>query len=168
MIRVLAYTIGFALLLFLQEYIFNAINVFGLVGIFAYIMIIIMLPLSVPRAWLLIVGFLIGYLVDTMSGSAGLNAICCVWLAFARPYAAEATLGRDMVLAGVIPSVYRVGATRFMTYVALMCLLFAAPYFTLEMMDLNGFGFVALRILGSTITTSILIFIFHLPFSRNG
>lgn len=168
MIRVLAYLLGFALLLFFQEYIFNAINVFGVVDIFAYTMIILMLPLSMPRAWLLVVGFLAGYMVDIMIGSAGINAICCVWLAFVRLYVSELTLGRDVILAGVIPSVYRVGVSRFMTYVALMCLLFAVPYFLLEMLNLVSFWFVIFRIFASTIVTAAIIFIFHLPFSRNG
>lgn len=168
MTRFLTYSIGLLLLLFLQEYVLSAINILGLVNIFAYIMIIILLPLSVPRAWLLILGFCVGYIMDTMSGSGGLNAICVVWLAFVRPYVAELTLGRDVVLAGVIPSAYRVGASRFSTYAVVMCLLFALPYFLLEMMTFTGIWYTLIRVFVSSALTSILIFVLHLPFSRNG
>lgn len=168
MSRFLTYSIGFLLLLFLQEYVLSAINILGLVNIFAYITIIILLPLSVPRAWLLVLGFCVGYIMDTMSGAGGLNAICVVWLAFVRPMVADMTLGRDVVLAGVIPSAYRVGASRFLSYTALMCLLFVTPYFLLEMMTLNDVWYTVIRILISSALTTALIFVLHLPFNRNG
>ncbi|MEG0655499.1 MAG: hypothetical protein RR465_00555 [Mucinivorans sp.] len=166
MARFLTYTIAFAILLFLQEYVFSAINIWGVVNIFAYVMIILILPLSVHRVWLMLLAFLIGYLMDTVMGSYGLNAICLVWLAFVRNVVGELTLGRDVVLAGLVPSAYRVGAQRFMSYLILMCLLFAIPYFLLEVMSFSGILITILRIVLSSVLTAMLIFVFNLPFNK--
>ncbi|MEG0467040.1 MAG: hypothetical protein RSF93_05250 [Mucinivorans sp.] len=166
MARFLAYIFGLAALLFLQEYVFSAINILGVVSIFAYVMIIIMLPLNFSRVWLLIIAFGIGYLMDTVMGSNGLNAICLVWIAFARGTVAELTMSRDVVMSGLVPSSYRAGAQGFIMYVLLMCFLFAVPYFLLEMMSFVGLWTTVIRIVASTVITSTLIYLFHLPFNK--
>lgn len=164
--RILGYTISFLGLLFLQEYLFSAINIWGVVGFFPYIMVLLMLPLSISRVWLLVLGFAMGWCVDLVGGMAGLNAICMTWLGFVRPYVGELTLGRDVSVADVLPMTKRVGVPRFMTYVAMMCLLFALPYFLLEMMTLTGIGVTLLRTLLSTLATVVVIYVFQLPFNK--
>lgn len=164
--RVLSYLAGFLVVLFLQEYLFSAINIWGVVNLFPYIMILLMLPLSVSRGWVLVLGCAMGWCVDLMGGMAGLNAICLTWLGFVRPYVGELTLGREVSLADVVPASKRVGTPRFLTYVAVMCLLFALPYFLLEMMSLSGLGITLLRTLVSTIATVVVIYLLQLPFNK--
>lgn len=165
--RVLGYTLGFLGLLFLQEYLFSAINILGIVGFFPYILVLLLLPLSMSRAWLLVLGFVMGWCVDGMGGMAGLNAMCMTWLGFVRPYVVGFTLGRDVSVADVVPLAYRVGPSRFMTYSVVMCLLFAFPYFLLEMMTLVDIWFTLLRALASTVVTVVVVYLLQLPFNKS-
>lgn len=163
--RFLIYTLGFVLLLFMQEFILSAINIYGLVNIFIYVMVLIFLPLSIKRVQLLLLGLVVGYLADLVFAGGGLNAVCCVWLAFVRPVVVNYTLGRDSTTFGVAPTAHRFGLGKFIVYLFTMCLLFAIPYFLLEMMTLTDILHTLLRILSSTIATAALIFVLHLSFS---
>ena len=164
--RIVTYTLGFLFLLFLQEYLFAAINVWGVVSFFPYTMVLLLLPMSVARGWLVVLGFAMGWCVDLLGGMAGLNAICMTWLGFVRPYVAELTLGRDTTVADVVPLSKRVGGLRFITYAAAMCLLFAVPYFLLEMMTFAGFAATLLRLVLSTVATSAVVYLFQLPLNK--
>lgn len=163
--RFLIYTLGFTLLLFVQEFILSSINMYSLVHIFLYVMVLVFLPLSIKRAQLLLLGFAVGYLADLIFGGGGLNAVCCVWLAFVRPMVVNYTLGRDSTTFGVAPTALRFGLWKFIAYLFTICLMFAAPYFLLEMMTLTNILYTSLRILSSTIVTAALMFVLHLSFS---
>lgn len=164
----LTYVVMLIGLLFMQEFVFVRINAYGLVNVFAYIMFIFMLPLTISRGWLLIIGFALGWIVDLMSGTLGLNAMCVVWLAFVRPFVVNYTLGREAILIDVSSITTRFGALRMVGYVSVMCMLFAIPYFMLEVMSFDNILYTLLRIACSTVATTVLILILQLPFSRNG
>lgn len=163
MIRLLEYTLTFILLLILQEFVFDNINLGGVVNPYIYIMFILLLPLDTPGWGLLILGFGTGAAVDFMSGTAGLQTICSTWLAFVRPSVVGLLLGKDLVYEGGLPTAGRVGTARFIRYVGALVLLFNIPFFILE--DMAGTPWiVALRILLSSIFSIGIIYFLHLPF----
>lgn len=163
MIRFLEYTATFVLLLILQEFVFDNINLGGVVNPYIYIMFIILLPLDIPGWLLLLLGFGAGGAVDFMSGTAGLQTIASTWLAFVRPGVVGLLLGKDLVYEGGIPTAGRVGTGKFLRYVAAMVLLFDIPFFILE--DLSGsVGVIALRIVLSSAFSVGIIYFLHLPF----
>ena len=156
MIRFLEYLAVFLLLVVLQEFVFDNINLGGVVNPYIYIMFIIMLPLDTPGWLLLLLGFGTGAAVDFMSGTPGLQAVSSTWLAFVRPAVVGLLLGKDLVYEGGIPTAGRVGA-------AVMVLLFNIPFFILE--DLSGGGWIiALRIALSSVFSVGIIYFLHLPF----
>ena len=113
MIRFLEYCAIFLLLLVLQEFVFDNINLGGIVNPYIYIMFLILLPLDTPGWSLLLLGFITGGAVDFMSGTAGLQTVASTWLAFVRPTVAGLLLGKEMVYDGGIPTAARVGLGRF-------------------------------------------------------
>lgn len=162
MIRFLEYAATFILLVILQEFVFDNINLGGVVNPYIYIMFIILLPLDTPGWMLLILGFGAGATVDFMSGTAGLQTIASTWLAFVRPTVAGLLLGKDLVYDGGIPNAGRVGTGKFLRYLAVMVVLFNIPYFILE--DLSGSaGVLALRIVLSSAFSVGIIYFLHLP-----
>lgn len=166
MIRFLEYTAIFLLLLVLQEFVFDNINLGGVVNPYIYIMFIILLPLDIPGWSLLLLGFVTGAAVDCMAGTAGLQTMATTWLAFARPTVVGLLLGKDLVYEGGIPTAGRVGSAKFLRYVAVMVLLFNVPFFLLE--DLSGgIWIIALRILLSSAFSVGIIYFLHLPFVHN-
>lgn len=163
MIRFLEYAAIFALLLILQEFVFDNISLGGVVNPYIYIMFIILLPLDTPGWLLLMLGFGSGAAVDFMSGTAGLQTIAATWLAFVRPTVVGLFLGKDLVYEGGIPTAGRVGAGKFIRYLAVTVLLFNIPFFILE--DLSGSAWViTVRIVLSTIFSVGIIYFLHLPF----
>lgn len=165
MIRFLEYTAIFLLLLILQEFVFDNINLGGVVNPYIYIMFIILLPLDTPGWLLLMLGFGSGAAVDFMSGTAGLQTIASTWLAFVRPTVVSLFLGKELVYEGGIPTAGRVGISRFLRYVTALVLLFNLPFFILE--DPSGaVWMIALRILLSSIFSIGIIYFLHLPLVR--
>lgn len=163
MIRFLEYLAVFALLVVLQEFVFDNINLGGVVNPYIYIMFIILLPLDIPGWALLMLGFASGAAVDFMSGTAGLQTIASTWLAFVRPTVVGLLLGKDLVYEGGIPTAGRVGTGRFLRYVAVMVLLFNIPFFILE--DLSGgVWIIAARIVLSSLFSVGILYFLHLPF----
>lgn len=162
MIRFLEYAATFVLLVILQEFVFDNINLGGVVNPYIYIMFIILLPLDTPGWMLLMLGFGAGATVDFMSGTAGLQTIASTWLAFVRPTVAGLLLGKDLVYDGGIPNAGRVGTGKFLRYLAVMVVLFNIPFFILE--DLSGSaGMLALRIVLSSAFSVGIIYFLHLP-----
>lgn len=165
MIRFLEYCAIFLLLLVLQEFVFDNINLGGIVNPYIYIMFLILLPLDTPGWSLLLLGVITGGAVDFMSGTAGLQTVASTWLAFVRPTVAGLLLGKEMVYDGGIPTAARVGLGKFFRYVAVMVLLFNIPFFILE--DLSGEAWaIALRILLSSLFSVVIIYFLHLPFAH--
>jgi hypothetical protein len=163
MIRFLEYAAIFLLLLVLQEFVFDNINLGGMVNPYIYIMFIILLPLDIPGWGLLLLGFGAGGAVDVMEGTAGLQTMTATWLAFARPTVVGLLLGKDLVYEGGIPTVGRVGTAKFLRYLTVMVLLFNVPFFCLE--DLSGgVWIIALRIVLSSAFSVGIIYFLHLPF----
>ena len=143
MIRFLEYLAVFLLLVVLQEFVFDNINLGGVVNPYIYIMFIIMLPLDTPGWMLLLLGFGTGAAV--------------------RPTVVGLLLGKDLVYEGGIPTAGRVGTGKFLRYAAMMVLLFNIPFFILE--DLSGGGgIIALRIALSSVFSVGIIYFLHLPF----
>lgn len=162
MIRFLEYAATFVLLVILQEFVFDNINLGGVVNPYIYIMFIILLPLDTPGWMLLMLGFGAGATVDFMSGTAGLQTIASTWLAFVRPTVAGLLLGKDLVYDGGIPNAGRVGTGKFLRYLAVMVVLFNIPFSILE--DLSGSaGVLALRIVLSSAFSVGIIYFLHLP-----
>lgn len=166
MIRFLEYAASFVLLIILQEFVFDHINLGGLVNPYVYIMFIMLLPLQM-RGWaLLLAGFGMGAVLDVMSGTSGIQMVCATWLAFVRPGMVSLMLGKDSVHDGGIPTAAKVGQGRFIRYVVMMTLLFNIPFFLLE--DIYAPALIlVLRIVLSTLFTAVIIYFLHLPLMRS-
>lgn len=163
MIRFLEYSATLILLLILQEFVFDNINLGGVVNPYVYIMFILLLPLNIPGWLLLLLGFGTGAAVDSLSGTAGLQTIAATWLAFVRPAVIGLLLGKDLVYEGGLPTAARAGTGRFLRYIAVMVLLFNIPLFILE--DLAGSAWIiTARILLSSLFSIVIIYFLHLPF----
>lgn len=163
MIRFLEYFAIFLLLLVLQEFVFDNINLGGVVNPYIYIMFIILLPLDIQGWVLLVLGCCAGAAVDFMSGMAGLHMMTATWLAFVRPTVVALLLGKDVAYDGGVPTAGRVGVAKFFRYATTLVLLFNIPFFILE--DLSGETWVvALRILLSSLFSVGIIYFLHLPF----
>lgn len=161
--RFLEFFVLLLVLLVLQGFVFARIDIYGLVNPYVYIMVLLLLPMSIKGWQALFIGFGLGVVMDFMTGNYALHTICTTWLAFVRPMVLHFTAGRDEVELGGLPISRRIGVGRFMSYVMIMSLMFAIPFFALEAMTLVGWGYLLLRILCSSIFTAVVIYFIQLP-----
>ena len=86
------FTFTFVLLL-LQMWVFDHINLFGFSNPFLYLILLITYRLDLNQFTFIFVGFIIGFTLDLLTQTAGAHAIACVTIAFLRPMIARFSLG---------------------------------------------------------------------------
>lgn len=158
MVKTIEYIVTFVVLILLQVFIFDNINILGYVSPYIYILIIIMLPMQISTSVLMLIGFGTGAIMDLISGNAGLSVMVTTWIAFTRPFVLEIVCGRDTINEGGTPSIKTMGRSHFIVYISLMTLLYNTPYFLLENMTLTDISHTALRVVFSSIFTATVIY----------
>ena len=78
-------SLRFILLIPLQVFVLDHINLGGFVNPYFYILFILMLPFETPGWLLLLLSFLMGFMIDLLSGTPGLHTASSTLIAFLRP-----------------------------------------------------------------------------------
>lgn len=95
--------LAFLLLVPAQAVIFNHLALFNVALPIVFIYIVIMLPVTLGTNWSTTIGFLAGLAVDMFCDTAGVNALSCTVLAFARKPVFHLYVSTDDDLAGRSP-----------------------------------------------------------------
>ncbi|MEG1649131.1 MAG: hypothetical protein RR277_04495, partial [Rikenellaceae bacterium] len=95
-----------------------------------------------------------------------INTITTTLLAYIRKPMVDLFLGKkDETERGVITAL-RMGFSHFIIFIFAMILVQNSVIFTLETLSFNNFHLLLLRIIASTICSTIFVYILHLPFFR--
>ena len=86
MSKAIIHIIRFVLLLGLQIVVFNQLELLGRINPQIYLYFLLVLPMGIHRAWLVVIGFTTGLLMDGFTNTAGLHAAVCALVAFSQPY----------------------------------------------------------------------------------
>lgn len=163
------YFAAFLVVLMLQEFLLAGINVFSLLNIYLYIIIIVMLPMDMPPVGVLFSALAVGAVMDVFTGTSALITMCLLAVGFMRRAIMNLTIGRDMIIGGGTPFSRRIGAGAFLRYCFVMCFIYGLFYFMLEMMTMQGLLFTLLRIVVSSVATTLLVYVLQLPLRvKNG
>jgi rod shape-determining protein MreD len=163
---ILRLTLAFFLLILIQVLVFNNIQFSGYVNPYVYVMFILILPLEIPPWFLLILSFITGIIMDSLSASPGMHTSATVFAGFARPYVLRIISPRDGYETGPSPSVASYGFKWFLTYSLIIVLIHHLVLFYVEVFRLEDFFRTLLRVLLSTIFT--VTFILLLEYYRRG
>ena len=167
MYRLIEYAILYVVMVILLVFLFSRIGISVYVHPLAYIAFIILLPMSIPGAALLLLATALGMTIDLFMGTAGINTIATLFVAFCRPAALALLFGKDEVKEGGVPNVNRVGLARFLRYAGVMVFLHSALFFILESLTWNFFYLTLLRIICSSVVTLILVYFCQKFFAVN-
>ena len=167
MYRTLEYTILFVVMALLQVFLFSRIGVSVYIHPLAYVAFIILLPMEIAPLLLLTLGLLMGVTMDVFMGTAGINTIATLFVAFCRPTLLNLLAGKDEVKDGGIPNVNRRGSKNFIKYASFMVLLHSTVFFIFETLSLHFFYLTLLRILLSSAVTLLLVYFCQRLFSVN-
>lgn len=88
---------------------------------------------------------------------AGLNTIAATATGFLRPALFSLTVGKDAAREGFMPLPLNTGRTKWLRYAAATLAVHCTVFFLFEAMTFKYFGFTLLRIAGSTVTTTLLV-----------
>lgn len=120
---VIKYSLWFVLAILMQALVFNNIGFAGYVNPYPYIFFLILMPASFKGVKALSVGFLFGFCLDLFSGTGGLHAAACTWLAMMRPLVFEVVSPRESFEKDMVPSASAYGLPWLITYVAVCVIL---------------------------------------------
>lgn len=89
----LIFIFRFLLLLFLQAFLLNNINFFGFINPNLYLLFIIVYRLDGNPTLLIVLGFVMGLLLDLLTQGSGGQTIAALTIAFLRPYIIRFSFG---------------------------------------------------------------------------
>ncbi len=160
--------IRFFILIFLQIFIFNNVNVSSFEVIpFVYIIVIILLPFETPNWLLITTAFFLGLFVDIFSNTMGQNASATVLIAFFRPWILNYLSPRGGYEVSSIPSIYYQGMGWFLKYASILIVLHQLVFYFLEVFGFSNFGFIIIKIfLGSFISIFIITLSQYIVFRK--
>lgn len=163
----LKYTWQFALLCLLQVLIFNNLNLGGFLNPFPYIYLILILPISIGRIPLLLIGFFLGLIIDVFSNTGGIHAAATTLIAFYRPLYFKARSPREGYESAALPHLKTFGFAWFIPYAALMVIIHHAALFYLEIFRFVEFFHTLLKVILSSTLTLFFIIIIEFLFVSN-
>ncbi|MCF8276916.1 MAG: rod shape-determining protein MreD [Flavobacteriales bacterium] len=137
----------------LQVLVFNHLNLGGYINAYPYIYLILILPISIGRIPLLLVGFMLGLCIDVFSNTGGMHAAATTLIAFYRPLYIKAQSPREGYELTALPHLKNFGFAWFIPYAVLMIFIHHAALFYLEIFRFSEFfGTLFKTLLSSTLT----------------
>ena len=159
-----------ALLVVAQVFLFNNIQLRGLLDSFVapcvYILFILLMPMSTSHVKLMFTSFALGFAIDLLSGTLGINTAACVLIGFLRPTTLKVLLNREDRNNSMRPTIHTLGRTQYLIYTFTLTLTFHLVLCFLEVFTLYEFYFTLLRAILSAIASTLLIVILELFFEK--
>ena len=155
--QVSRYFLQFLVLVLLQVFILNNVQLGGFVNPYIYILFIILLPVNTPKWLLLVLGFVLGLSIDLFAHTPGMNSSASVFLAFIRPYILEIVAPREGYEKDSSPRIKIYGFTWFLRYAFIMVLAHHFVLFYIEVFRFSDFFLTFSRVILSTIFSTLLI-----------
>ena len=157
MVRLLIkYSIIFVVLVLLQVLVFNQIQFSGYINPYVYVLFILLLPINTPRYVVLLLGFLIGIVVDVFSSTLGFHAGSTVFMAFARASVLDLISSKEKDRSE-FPGMAQYGFRWFLSYTAVMVVLHHVFFFYFEVFTFANFFHTLFRSFLSSVFSIFII-----------
>lgn len=143
------YLLLFVVTQLLQAFLCNNLTLGVWFNPLVYIAFVVLLPLEIPAGALLLAGAAAGVAADWFMGTAGLNTLCAVPVAFVRPYLLPLLFEKENIREGGFPSPERLGGSGFLRYAVLLIGLHHLLFFMLESLSWSRMPQTLLRIAAS-------------------
>ncbi|HNS29031.1 MAG TPA: rod shape-determining protein MreD [Tenuifilaceae bacterium] len=156
----------FILLIFLQLFLFNNIQLSGYINPYFYILFILLLPYDTPGWLLLLLGFFTGLAIDAFMNSHGVHSSATLLMAFLRPYVLNYLSERGEIENKGIPSMSQYGFSWFFRYATILTVAHHLVLFLIESFTFVNLGATLWRTILSSLTTLAFILITQLLFTH--
>lgn len=147
-------------LVLLQVMILDNVQMGSFINPYPYIYLVLILPVTIGRVWLLLIGFALGLVMDMFSGTGGMHTAATTLIAYYRPLLLKAQSPREGFELNAVPNIRLFGIGWFVGYAALLTLMHHFALFILEVLSFGDFFRVLLRTLlsgGMTLTIMMMM-----------
>jgi rod shape-determining protein MreD len=157
MILFLQNVIRFIVLVLAQVFVLNNIRFIGFINPYIYILFILLLPVRFPRWLSLILGFIIGLIIDSFTNTPGVHTAATVLMAYLRNPVINVFINLEEGV-NPVPGFFSFGIASFVKYITSMVLIHHTAFYFLEVFSFDTPGQTLLRILLNSLITLFLLF----------
>lgn len=147
------YLILFVLLILFQVLVFNNLVLFNVAVCYAFIYIVVCLPMSLSQNWVYTIAFVTGLIIDIFSDTPGLNALSSVLLAAVRRPVLYLYVSKDDKTKSLSPSIRSMGWSAFSKYLLTLTVLFCLAVYVLDFFNLADIKEILVMAGASTLFT---------------
>ena len=147
----------FIVLALIQVLVCNNISIFGFATPYVFIYVILRLPVTLHRNWVMLIGFLAGVIIDIFGNTAGMNALACTLLGAMRDPMIKLYVAHDDEISDPVPSAKSLGPGVYLKYMFSMTLLFCLLVTFIEAFTLNNALLSLYRAAGCTALTFVIM-----------
>lgn len=168
-VNLIKYTLLFIVLVLLQEFVFNNIQVGTLLTPYVYILFILILPFSYSASGVVIISFLLGLSVDFFTTDVlGFHAFACTLIGYLRRFVFKILKPKDDTEQQITTTtIYSMGWRSFLLYAAILVFVHHSALFLLETFKFHNILYFLLHILLSSLVSLTFIILIELAFFRN-
>lgn len=140
----------------LQVLLFDQLQLWGACHPYIYILCLLMMPITLPHNVDMLIGALVGLVMDVFCNSLGVHTAACILVMFIRPYLIGALVNDKDRLNEQI-SLRSIGMEAILRYVVIMVIIHHLMVFALAAWSWSHIGFVLLETLVSSLVTILII-----------
>lgn len=146
----------YIIVMLLQILLFDQLQLWGACHPYIYVVCLLMMPITLSHSADMIIGAVIGLIMDIFCNSMGVHTASCILLMFVRPYLLGVIINDKDRLNEQI-SLRSVGMEAFIKYTVILVLLHHLTVFSLAAWSWTHIGFVLLETVISSIVTILII-----------
>ena len=146
----------YVVVMLLQVLLFDQLQLWGICHPYIYILCLLMMPITLPHNVDMLIGALVGLVMDVFCNSLGVHTAACILVMFVRPYLIGALVNDKDRLNEQI-SLRSIGMEAILRYVVIMVIIHHLMVFALAAWSWSHIGFVLLETLVSSLITSLII-----------
>ena len=140
----------------LQVLLFDQLQLLGVCHPYIYILCLLMMPITLSHSADMIIGAVVGLIMDIFCNSLGVHMAACILVMFIRPYLIGAIVSDKDRLNEQI-SLRSIGMEALLKYVIILVLVHHLTVFTIAAWSWSHMGFVALETAVSSLLTILII-----------
>ncbi|MDR2408001.1 MAG: rod shape-determining protein MreD [Bacteroidales bacterium] len=163
----LKYSFTFIILVLVQIFLFDKINLWHIVTPMIYISFIFSLPYQTPQWVVILLGFFIGLTVDFFTGVLGLHALATLIISFIRPFVIHIIPLRVEREEHLRPIFYDMKFIWYLQYAFLLTLIHHFIFFFVDKLSFHNFWQTIIVVLSNTGCSVICIFVIQILFYRS-
>ena len=146
----------YAIVMLLQVLLFNQLQLFGVCHPYIYVLCLLMMPLTLSQYADMVIGAVVGLVMDTFCNSLGVHTAACILIMFIRPYLVGVLVNDKDRLNEQLTS-RTLGMEAMIKYVVIMVLIHHFTVFMLAAWSWTHFWFVLAETAVSSVLTIAII-----------